>query len=87
VAQGWLRLLDDGRIVLTLKTARADGTRHLVFEPLTLLEKFAALAPRPRINLVLDHGVLAPNAGWEARVVAYAPRRVKHRWPRACPPT
>ena len=43
----------------------------LVFEPLTLLEKLAALTPRPRINLVLYHGVLAPHAGWRARVVAY----------------
>jgi hypothetical protein len=42
-----------------------------VFEPLTLLEKLAALTPRPRINLVLYHGVLAPHAGWRARVVAY----------------
>jgi hypothetical protein len=71
VAQGRLRLLDDGRIVLTLKTAWADGTRHLVFEPLTLLGKLPALTPRPRINLVLYHGVLAPNAAWRARVVSY----------------
>jgi hypothetical protein len=71
VAQDRLRLLADGRIVLTLETAWADGTRQLVFEPLTLLEKLAALTPRPRINLVLYHGVLAPHAGWRARVVAY----------------
>ena len=71
VAQRRLRLLDDGRIVLTLETAWADGTRHLGFEPLTLLEKLAALTPRPRINLVLYHGVLAPNAAWRARVVSY----------------
>jgi hypothetical protein len=45
VAQDRLRRLDDGRIVLTLKTAWADGTRHLVFEPLELLEKLAALTP------------------------------------------
>lgn len=57
--------------MLTLKTAWADGTRHLVLEPLELLEKLAALTPRPRINLVLHHGVLAPNAGWRTRVVAY----------------
>jgi hypothetical protein len=42
-----------------------------VFEPLTLLEKLAALTPRPRINLVLYHGVLAPHSSWRARVVAY----------------
>jgi hypothetical protein len=71
VAKYRLRLLDDGRIVLTLKTPWADGTRHLVFETLTLLEKLAALTPRPRINLLLHHGVLAPHAGWRARVVVY----------------
>ena len=35
-----------------------------VFEPLTLLAKLAALTSRPRINLVLYHEVLAPNAAW-----------------------
>ena len=35
-----------------------------VFEPLTLLAKLAALTSRPRINLVLYHGVRAPNAAW-----------------------
>jgi hypothetical protein len=69
-AQDRLRLLSDSRVVLTLKSAWADGTRHLIFEPLTLLEKLAALTPRPRINLVLYHGVLAPHSGWRARVVA-----------------
>jgi hypothetical protein len=71
VAQDQLRLLDDGRIVPTLKTAWADGTRQLVFEPLELLEKLAALIPRRRINLVVYHGVLAPHSGWRARVVGY----------------
>jgi len=70
VAQDRLRLLDDGRVVLTLKTAWTDGTQHLVFEPLELLERLAAITPRPRINLVLYHGVLAPHARWHARVVA-----------------
>ena len=73
VSQDRLQLLDDGRVLLALKTAWADGTRHLLFEPLELLEKLAALTPRPRINLVLYHGVLGPNARWRARVVAYGP--------------
>jgi hypothetical protein len=71
VAQDRLRLLVDGRVALTLKSAWSDGTRQLVFEPLVLLEKLAALTPRPRSNLVLYHGVLAPHAGWRTRVVAY----------------
>jgi len=66
-----LRLLDDGRVLLTLKSAWADGPRHLLCEPLELLEKLAALTPRPRINLVLYHGALAPHARWRARVVIY----------------
>ena len=34
-----------------------------------MLERLAALIPRPRINLVLYHGVLAPRAAWRAHVV------------------
>jgi hypothetical protein len=46
-----------------------DGTSHLLFEPIELLEKLAAITPRPAINLVLYHGVLAPNARWHSQVV------------------
>ena len=51
----------------------ADGTRHLLFEPLEFLEKLAALIPRSHVNLVLYHGVLAPHARWRSRVVLPAP--------------
>jgi hypothetical protein len=49
----------------------SGGTTHLLFEPLEFLEKLAALTPRAEINLVLYHGVLAPQARWRADVVAY----------------
>lgn len=71
VAQDRLRLTGDGRVRLALKTPWADGTSHLLFEPLEFLEKLAALIPRSRANLVLYHGVLAPHARWRARVVAF----------------
>jgi hypothetical protein len=71
VAQERLRLTEDGRIVLTLKAPWADGTTHLVFEPVELLERLAALVPRPRINLIIYHGVLAPHARGRDRLVAY----------------
>ena len=54
-----------------LKAAWRDGTTHLVFEPLEFLGKLAALTPRPEINLVLYHGVLAPHAHWRPQVVSY----------------
>ena len=71
LADDRLRLLADGRVRLQLKRAWRDGTTHLLFEPVEFLEKLAALTPRPAINLVLYHGVLAPNARWRAEVVAY----------------
>jgi hypothetical protein len=49
----------------------ADGTTHLVFTPPELLERLVPLVPRPRINLLLYHGVLAPNAPWRRAVVAH----------------
>ena len=70
-AQERLRRRSDGRIALELKTAWHDGTRELVFEPRELLERLAAMTPRPETNLLTCHGRLAPRARWRARVVAY----------------
>jgi hypothetical protein len=64
LVQDRLRLRADGRVVVKLKRAWRDGTMHLVFEPLEFLAKLAALTPRPEINLLLYHGVLAPHARW-----------------------
>jgi hypothetical protein len=56
-------------VLLTLKSEWADGTTHLLFEPVEFLEKLAALTPRPRINLVLYHGILAPHARLRTQAV------------------
>jgi Putative transposase/Transposase zinc-binding domain len=69
-AQERLRLRSDGRVALELKMAWRDGTRE-VFEPLELLERLAAMMPRPETNLLICHGLLAPRARWRERVVAY----------------
>jgi hypothetical protein len=42
-----------------------------VFEPLELLERLAAMTPRPETNLLICHGLLAARAHSRARVVAY----------------
>jgi hypothetical protein len=34
-----------------MRRAWHDGTRAILFEPLELIEKLAALVPKPRINL------------------------------------
>ena len=36
-----------------------------------MLEKLAALTPRPEAHLLLYHGVLAPHAAWRPRVVGF----------------
>ena len=68
IAQDRIHLTADGEVLLELRHRWSDGTTHLRFYPLELLERLASLTPRPRINLVLDYGVLAAHAAWRARL-------------------
>lgn len=61
-----------GDVALQLRRPWDDGTTQLVFAPIAFLARLAVLAPRPRVNLVLYHGVLAPRAAWRAAVVPAA---------------
>jgi len=70
LGQRRVRQLRDGRVAVALQRPWADGTTHLVFTPTELLARLVPLVPRPRINLLLYHGVLAPNAPWRRAVVA-----------------
>ena len=60
-------LTADGQVVLDLRHEWADGTTQLLFEPVELLGRLAALTPRPRINLLLDYGVLGARSAWRSR--------------------
>jgi len=71
IAQERLTLCIDGTVAVRLKTPWRDGTTHLRVEPLTLLERLASLTPRPRINVLLYHGILAPHAAGRAMAVDY----------------
>lgn len=62
----------DGDVAVQLRRPWADGTTHVVFEPRAFLSRLAVLVPRPRVNLVLYHGVLAPRAAWRREVVPTA---------------
>jgi hypothetical protein len=66
-----VHLRADGRLLVELKSVWRDGTSHLVFDPIEFLEKLAAITPRPAVNLVVYHGVLAPHARWRSPVVRY----------------
>ena len=46
VGQERVRVSPEGQVVLDLRRRWADGTTHLVFDPVEFLERLAALAPR-----------------------------------------
>ena len=62
IANERLKLNGAGDVVLQLKSPYQDGTTHIVMSPLEFMQRLAALVPRPRLNLIRFHGVLAPNA-------------------------
>ncbi len=73
IATERLSILPDGRIAYTFKKRWRDGSAAVVFDPLTFLERLAALVPRPRKKLVNYFGVFAPAASWRDRVVPPRP--------------
>jgi hypothetical protein len=64
-------LAPTGASLSNSQTVWRDGTSHFLFEPIEFLEKLAALIPRPAVNLLLYHGVLASRARWRSQVVRY----------------
>lgn len=67
----------DGTLLLRLKQAWSDGTSSLSFTPFELLEKLAAIIPRPRKNLAFYHGVLGARSAWRTEVVPAPPKEVQ----------
>jgi hypothetical protein len=91
VAHDRLHRTPNGQVLLDLRHRWADGTTHLLFDPLELLERLAALTPRPRINLLLYYGVLGARSAWRSRLAQLdqpptattgAPRALAARRPR-----
>ena len=79
VAQQRLSFGDDGNVLVELKSEWSDGTTHLSLSPLELLGRLASLVARPRTNLVIYHGVFAPNAKLRAEVVSHGRAKQPHR--------
>jgi hypothetical protein len=55
-----LSLLPDGRLRYKLKRRWNDGTTAVIYEPIELMERLAALVPPPRSNLIRYYGLPAP---------------------------
>jgi hypothetical protein len=64
-----LSRLPGGQLLYRLKHRWRDGTSHVVFDGLELLERLAALVPPPRFHLVRYHGILGPCASERDSIV------------------
>jgi len=73
LAESRLEQTGGERVALHLRRPLADGTTMLLFEPLELLERLAALIPKPGEHGIHFHGVLAAHAAHRAEVVPPAP--------------
>ncbi|HZD04045.1 MAG TPA: transposase [Longimicrobiales bacterium] len=60
----------EARLLYRLPGPTPDGRTVLLLSPLELLQRLARLVPPPRMHRHRYHGVLAPNAGLRAQVVA-----------------
>jgi hypothetical protein len=76
IANERLKLNSAGNVVLQLKSPYQDGSAHIVMEPLEFMQRLAALVPRPRLNLIRFHGVLAPNAKIRSGIIPGRPLTV-----------
>jgi hypothetical protein len=72
IAMERLSKLPDGRVIYQLRHKWHNGATHMIFEPLDLIGKLAALVPPPRFNLIRYQGVLAPASRLRSSVVPSA---------------
>ncbi len=68
-----LTQLPDGRIEFRLKRTWKGGVRSLIFEPLDLIARLAALIPLPRAHMRRFYGLFAPAHSLRSRVVPHPP--------------
>ncbi len=69
VALERLHLNQRGQVIYSLKKPYSDGTTHIVMTQLELLERLAAIVPRPRVHLTRFAGVFAPHFKHRSMVV------------------
>ncbi len=72
-----LSMTRNGQVRYELKTPYANGTTHIIFEPLDFISRLVALVPKPRVNLTRFHGVFAPNSKHRMQVTPGKRGKVK----------
>lgn len=74
--KGRLEERPDGKLLLRLKKPWSDGSTALLFEPIELIARLAALLPRPGKNGISYHGVLGARSALRAELVPTPPQTV-----------
>jgi hypothetical protein len=69
-----------GRLVYRMKTPWRSGQTHVAMERIELIEKLAALVPRPRYHIVHHYGVLAPAVLHDIRQLIVRTLFAKESW-------
>ena len=69
IAESRLSINEEGDVVYRFKKPWSDGTTSIKMTPLELLERLAALVPRPRVHLTRFHGVLGPHYKYRKLIV------------------
>ncbi len=69
VAESRLSINDKGEVVYKFKKAWSDGTTAIKLTPMEMMERLAALVPRPRVHLTRYHGVLGPHYKYRKQIV------------------
>ncbi len=75
IALDRLSMSPNGQVVYTLKRPYDDGTTAISMTPLELLERLAAIVPRPKVHLTRFAGVFAPHYKYRSLVVLKPPTR------------
>jgi hypothetical protein len=73
VAEERLSTNDRGEVIYKFKKPWDDGTTAIKMTPMELMEKLAALVPRPRVHLTRFHGVLGPHYNYRKQIVPQKP--------------
>ena len=69
VAAERLSCNEQGDVIYKFKKPWDDGTTAIKLTPMEMMERLAALVPRPRVHLTRYHGVLAPHYKYRKNII------------------
>jgi hypothetical protein len=80
LSESKLTKISERHLAFELKKPFRDGTTHMVFTPVELIEKLAALIPRTYSNQIRYHGFFAPYSNLRSQVVLFKPGKRAKKW-------